>query len=106
MAAVIKTNRPGPMVRMVLEEARRVHKHQNENFERLSQHWSPLPDGYTTFTHGTLLEVPNPWYPALPTGFQPIAATDSTGAPVATPSYWTINPTQRAGFVGLTLYFN
>lgn len=98
----VKTRIPTQIIRNVIEENRRWQKQTSDNFQQLNSHWFPLSQ---SFTHGVVTEVANPWYPVIPTGFHPISATNSSGSPIATPTSWTFNPVQRAGFVGLTFNF-
>ena len=100
---LVSISRPGILVRNVIDELKRWTKHSSENMERINNKFYELPAAYQTFTHGVQVELPNPFYPALPTGFLPTAATKD-GVPIEMPGV-VLTPFTRTGFCGLTVNF-
>lgn len=101
---LVSINRPGILVRLVSDEVKRIDKHTADNIARINEHFWELPSAYQTFTHGVQQEIPNPFYPSLPTGFMVTGAYDSTGIAIPAPAV-SFTPFTRSGFFGLTATF-
>jgi len=96
---LVDINRPGIIVRNVIDELKRWTKHSSENTERINNKFYELPAAYQTFTHGTQQEVPNPFYPSVPTGFLVTNTSASTSPSIS------FTPVTRSGFCGITANF-